>query len=113
MAGQRTHYTKAEAAVACKVSEATIQRDHREGRLPGAYYGENGALLIPVADLVAAGRLSVEELTSGAAELTLAGRIGEDLAALRAELAAARARAEALAEEVGWLRGVVASGGPR
>lgn len=77
-----------DAARACSVSDETIRRRLRAGRLPGARRdgGAVGAWRIPLADLIADGLTPV--LPSATT-----GLVPEELAELRAALAEARALA--------------------
>lgn len=76
-----------DAARACQVSDETIRRRLRAGRLPGARRdGVVGPWRIPLADLIADGFTPV--LPSATS-----GLVAEELAELRAALAEARALA--------------------
>ncbi|HVX23312.1 MAG TPA: helix-turn-helix domain-containing protein [Acidimicrobiales bacterium] len=111
----RLFLTRREAAAACGVSEDTLRRDQRSGKLPHTRSGADGAVLYAVADLVALGRLDPR---SGAGEpVEVGGRVRaeRELAAARAELAAAQARIAGLSAwiertegEVAFLRSLLA-----
>jgi hypothetical protein len=93
--------TVAEAASACRVHEATIERAAEAHRFPNAYHrAKDGAWLVPVGDLSAAG-FPVSPF--GGRTPVAAGREENDATPdLQAELAEWRRRAEkaeALAEE--------------
>lgn len=101
-AGQR-FLTKAEGAKDCGVSEATIQRWRRDGAFPGAVFGDKGTLLIPEAELARRAKPSTERPARLAAPIEpveLETGLEAELRELRAALAAERARAERLADEV-------------
>ncbi len=114
MGDEQEYLTKAEAATRGDISEATIQRDRRAGRLPHHIYRSDGTLLIPVADLVAAGRLAPDGAPRAAATpgapLGAPTSGGAEIDGLRLELAVLSARAAQLADEVTWLRALVAAG---
>jgi len=85
--------TRREAAAACGVSEDTLRRDQRMGRLPHTRSSSDGAVLYAIADLVALGRL--DPRSGGAGEAAEAGgraRVERELATARTELAVAQAR---------------------
>ncbi|MFB7032102.1 MULTISPECIES: helix-turn-helix transcriptional regulator [unclassified Streptomyces] len=117
--------TQREAASACGVSRSTIRRRREAGELPGCVQDEERGWLIPVEALLAAGfRLHApsppeDAVPAGsavpAAGPAAAGAVGEDVAALRAELererqahalevAEARHQAALAAAEAGHLR---------
>ncbi|MYV70399.1 helix-turn-helix domain-containing protein [Streptomyces sp. SID2131] len=113
--------TQREAASACGVSRSTIRRRREAGELPGCVQDEERGWLIPVEALLAAGfRLNAPAPPEDAAPAgpvapaagpVSAGAVGEDVAALRAELERerrahleARHQAELAAAEAGHLR---------
>ena len=112
----RLFLTRREAAAACGVSEDTLRRDQRLGRLPHTRSGADGAVLYAVADLVALGRLDPRSGGTGeAAEVGGRARAERELAAARAELAVAQARIADLSAwiertegEVAFLRSLLA-----
>ncbi|MFI5672949.1 helix-turn-helix transcriptional regulator [Streptomyces sp. NPDC051704] len=93
-----------EAAAACGVSRSTIRRRREAGDLPGSVEDPARGWMIPVDALLAAGfRLNApappDSETSPAAEASAEPDVGQDAAALRAELARMNAEhALALAE---------------
>ncbi|MFC8010831.1 helix-turn-helix transcriptional regulator [Streptomyces cinereoruber] len=118
--------TQREAATACGVSRSTIRRRREAGELPGCVQDEERGWLIPVEALLAAGfRLNAPApsedaapagSTAPAAGPVAAGVMGEDVAALRAELERerqahleARHQAELAAAEAGHLRAQLAA----
>jgi hypothetical protein len=85
--------TVREAASVCRVYEATIERAAEARRFPNAYRGDDGAWLIPVGDLVAAG---YPPSALGSRAPLVAGRHEEDARPeMTAELDDLRRRAEA------------------
>jgi len=90
--------TYAEAAELTGVSPDTIERDRKADRYPGAHRDESrrGAWVVPVTDLVTAGRLpasavaEVESALVGLRESRRVRELTEELIRLRAELAAAQ-----------------------
>ncbi|MFF6873727.1 helix-turn-helix domain-containing protein [Streptomyces sp. NPDC012450] len=113
--------TQREAASACGVSRSTIRRRREAGELPGCVQDEERGWMIPVEALLAAGfRLNApappEDAASASSAVSAAGpvsaeAVGEDVAALRAELERerqahleARHQAELAAAEAGHLR---------
>ncbi|MFJ3819263.1 helix-turn-helix transcriptional regulator [Streptomyces sp. NPDC090056] len=88
--------TQREAASACGVSRSTIRRRREAGELPGCVQDEERGWLIPVEALLAAGfRLNAPSPPEDAVPAgspvpavgpAAAGTVGEDVAALRAEL---------------------------
>jgi hypothetical protein len=118
--------TQREAATACGVSRSTIRRRREAGELPGCVQDGERGWLIPVEALLAAGfRLNApsppeDTVRAGspgpAAGPVAAGAVGEDVAALRAELervrrehAEARHQAALAAAEAGHLRAQLAA----
>lgn len=97
--------TMKDAADLCDVSRDTIKRDLRDGKYPNAIQsgGPGGPWLIPVGDLVAAGRHTPTS-DEDALEVVRARRADRDLTLLRERLAAAEARAERAEDEVTYLR---------
>lgn len=101
---ETVYLTKKDAAAACGCSEATIQRYHREGRLPNARYGASGKLEVPVPDLVAAGLLDPLAATSDVIEIAGRSRTERDLVTARQDLAVARAEVEACQRQLAAAR---------
>jgi hypothetical protein len=91
--------TYSEAAELIGVSPDTIERDRKAGRYPTAYRDDarRGAWVVPVADLVSAGRLpasavaDVQTELAGLRESRKVRELTEELIRLRAELDAAHA----------------------
>jgi hypothetical protein len=99
--------TYAEAAELTGVSADTIERDRKKGRYPNAYQdaSRRNTWMIPVGDLVAAGRLAPELVEQAETELA-ARRESRELRELREQvirleerLRAEQQRAEALAAD--------------
>lgn len=88
-----THLPKPEAAALCGVSEDTLRRDQRRGKLPNTEE-RDGRTFYAIADLVAAGRLDPLRVEA-APELAGRSRAERDLAQARTELAVLRAEVEA------------------
>lgn len=105
------YVTKAEAAVLCGRSEATIQRHGREGRLPSYRHAEDGTAEVAISDLVAAGLLDPTEDAEILLGRTQAERDLVDLrqqAAVAAERTAAlEARLAAATDEITFLRSML------
>ncbi|MFF6896102.1 helix-turn-helix transcriptional regulator [Streptomyces microflavus] len=95
---KRPMLTQREAAAACGVSRSTIRRRREAGDLPGAVSDETRGWLIPVDDLLAAGFRLNAPAGPDATSASPAGPSGhhqehcsgDQVAALRAELAAER-----------------------
>jgi hypothetical protein len=100
-------FSYAEAADLTGVSADTIERDRKKGRYPGAYQdaSRRNTWMIPVGDLVAAGRLAPELVEQ--AETELAARresrelreLREQVIRLQEQLRAAQQRSESLAAD--------------
>lgn len=96
------------AAVLCGCSVYTLRRYDRDGKLPNRRVGDDGVVLYPAADLVAAGLLDPTSVPGGpgidrssnAAPTDLRRRLAE-VEARNAELTARLARAE---DEVAFWR---------
>lgn len=102
--------SQGEAARVCGVSQATLRRARRAGRLPGATQGDGGGWRIPVSDLIGAGftvdRVGRDTPREGVRDTATTHPEGAsqeiaDLRLLLAESERARAVAEALADERG------------
>lgn len=92
--------TRKEAAAVCECSENTLRRDQREGRLPQARLGDDGATLYAVSDLVAIERLDPLTAPGAVHEVVGYDRTGSELAVARRELASAQAR---IADQASWI----------
>lgn len=114
-----TWVTQQEAAALCGVSFDTIRRYRRQNRLPRSRVRPgDGAIEVPVADLVSAGLLDPMAAGADAGEIATRSRAERDLAAARQELAVLGARLDAAAEraaraeaEVAFLRSLVKTHG--
>lgn len=94
---ESAYVTKVQAAALCGVSPATIQRHRREQKLPNSRRRQgDGALEVAVADLVAAGLLDPLAAKGDVADLIGRSDADRDLAAVRTELAVARAQVDAM-----------------
>ena len=98
--------SQGEAARACGVSQATLRRARRSGRLPGATQSDDGGWRIPVSDLLGAGfsmdRVTPDTTGDGGHDTAQEGGAALEIADLRrmlSESERARAVAEALATE--------------
>ena len=124
MTADDQRFTLREAADLTGKSVDTLRRWCKEGELPGA--GKDpadptGAWYIPASALLAAGKISADQLADGESEAVIARRRAErerdadhdELLTLRAEKAALHREIELLREDVAHLRkvnaGLVAS----
>jgi hypothetical protein len=95
-----TYVTRKEAAALCGVHSDTIRRDEKRGALPNVRERTDGTTEIPVADLVAAGRLDPVAARDGVEDIAVRHRAERDLVAARQELAVANARITGLTDEL-------------
>jgi hypothetical protein len=97
-----------EAAAICQRSYDTIRRYRKAGKLPNTTKGSNGAWLIAVVDLVAAGLLDALAANGAVTEVATRSRAERDLVTTRQELAVATATNQLLSEQIADLRAHVA-----
>jgi hypothetical protein len=103
--------TKAQSALLCDRSEATIQRYKRQGDLPNSRYAVDGTLEIAVADLVAAGLLDplaagerVDAAVARHSATRELAQLHQDLAVLQASFDGVSARLSDALDQISYRR---------